>query len=175
MTATLTRPGSERAAVIRTAERICRLELAALPNAVRYARLHTADTLRAWGLTALHEPARLVVSELVTHAVTHAAPPPARPVVVLTLVLIGDRLGIEVWGGDMTPPGRRYAGPTTSGTQEHGQGLAPVEELAVRWNYTHPPRGGTTVWCELAIPPPRQREERPSLGSWRKGTGDDHH
>src|SRR6266498_876611 len=100
MSATLTRPGCERAAVIRTPERICRLELAALPNAVRYARLHTADTLRAWGLAALDEPARLVVSELVTHAVTHAAPPPARPVVVLTLVLIGDRLGIEVWGGD---------------------------------------------------------------------------
>jgi hypothetical protein len=55
------------------------LELAPLPGAVPCARLHAVSLLAEWRLRDLADDATLVVSELMTNAVTaSAALPPAR-------------------------------------------------------------------------------------------------
>ena len=55
------------------------LELGALPTAVPCARLHAVHVLRDWDLRDLSDDAALIVSELVTNAVTASAILPDRP------------------------------------------------------------------------------------------------
>ena len=65
------------------------IELAPLPSAVPCARLHAVHVLRDWHLRDLADDAALVISELVTNAVTASAVLPDRPPVSLRLVSDG--------------------------------------------------------------------------------------
>jgi anti-sigma regulatory factor (Ser/Thr protein kinase) len=100
------------------------------------------DTLAEWGDTQLVEAAALLVSELVTNAVTHAG---SEVHVVIGRGAAYAVLRVEV--GDFST-----APPTLGGFDLEamsGRGLALVEALADRWGVeTH--GSGKRVWFELA-------------------------
>ncbi len=83
--------------------------------------------------------AQLLVSELVTNAVEHAASAPT-----LTLSVDPQRLRVEVADDDPTPPVRRDPLPGELG----GRGLQLLDRLADRWG-SSPTAGGKCVWFEL--------------------------
>lgn len=83
--------------------------------------------------------AQLLVSELVTNAVEHAASAP-----VLTLSVDPQRLRVEVADDDPTPPVRRDPLPG----ELRGRGLLLLDRLADRWG-SSPTAGGKYVWFEL--------------------------
>jgi anti-sigma regulatory factor (Ser/Thr protein kinase) len=134
-----------------------RLELAAVPNAVRWARRHGAAVLEDWHLTTTQvETAQLLISELVTNAVKYAVAPDAIGSyvglvavrrVVLTLRRSEDRLLIEVFDADEHLPVLTQAEPDAEG----GRGLTLVDMLSEEWGSFIPPTGGKIVWCELAL------------------------
>jgi anti-sigma regulatory factor (Ser/Thr protein kinase) len=116
------------------------------PEGASIARRATARAAELWRLDReLTETALLLVSELVTNAIRHGAPP-----VRLSLHLDRARgngaLRVEV--SDSSP-----AAPTVSAAtpdQPGGRGLLIVQQLAARWG-SHVPasRLGKTVWFEL--------------------------
>jgi hypothetical protein len=135
--------------------------LGALPTAPGLARAFTALVLGGWDLargTGLDEVSALVVSELVTNVVRLAAGGDGSPryhadgrLTELWLRLMSDRalLRVEVW--DNLPasaggPAIRRAGPE----QEHGRGLAIVDQLSHRWGSDQlPGLPAKSVWALL--------------------------
>ncbi|SEP74141.1 Serine phosphatase RsbU, regulator of sigma subunit [Streptomyces sp. yr375] len=115
-----------------------------VPEASRHARRFTRRTLRAWGVpdTAM-DAALLVVSELVTNALTHTD---GR--VRLDLTLIERRLRVVVT--DASP--RSPVKPAAVGWQSTGgRGILLVEAVSAAWG-TVPVSGGKQVWGELLLP-----------------------
>jgi anti-sigma regulatory factor (Ser/Thr protein kinase) len=135
------------------------LTLAASPEAVPWARRHAVDVLHAWCADdELIQTVELLVSELVTNAVSCGTPPareeqsgdPAsfsrtfRPV-GLRLSYSSESTIIEVF--DTHPKSPELTFPEADA--EHGRGLLLVATLARQWNVyrtTH----GKVVWCEVA-------------------------
>ncbi|MFF8030201.1 MULTISPECIES: ATP-binding protein [unclassified Streptomyces] len=114
------------------------------PGAVRAARSAVRDQLRLWDLDSVGDLAALLVSELVTNALRHAAGPigvrlvrPSGPGVLL----------VEV--SDPLPdlPRERTARPE----DESGRGLQLLASASRRWG-ARPGGAGKTVWFELAVP-----------------------
>jgi anti-sigma regulatory factor (Ser/Thr protein kinase) len=100
---------------------------AATPTAARWARRHTAAVLAAWGACALESAVLQVVSELVANATARPIARCSPYTVVLTLRLLPDRISIEVFDPDPTPP------PVTAPARddaERGRGMAIVRALA---------------------------------------------
>lgn len=120
-----------------------RRELLAVPASVGLGRDLAKIQLRKWGLSFLVEDAALVVSELLTNAVT-ASP---RRVLGLEVYLLPHALMIEVSDPCEMPPRPRTAMPTDTG----GRGLRLVEHYALRWGTRWPPAGGKVVWAQMAI------------------------
>jgi anti-sigma regulatory factor (Ser/Thr protein kinase) len=130
------------------------LELGALPSAVPCARLHARQVLWEWGLHALTDTAELIVSELVTNAITASQDltgswyaghwtPGAPP---LRLWLHGDpqRITIQVWDGNDQLPTRH----ATELAAECGRGLLLVEALSEAWGSYRPREStGKVVWA----------------------------
>ena len=125
------------------------LELAGGAGAPREAR---AAVLTALGDHLSSEAARdvaLVVSELVTNSVQHAATGPAQ------------RLGIEVGVLDnrvliaVSDRGSPYVPRLTRRAPEapDGLGLMLVDRLARSWAVARDGAGATRVWCELSLHP----------------------
>ncbi|MEW2521150.1 ATP-binding SpoIIE family protein phosphatase [Actinacidiphila alni] len=112
-------------------------EFPARPESVPAARAAVSARLAAWDLTAHTFATELVVSELLTNAVTHARGP-----VGLRLIRDG-ALICEVSDGSDTAPHIRRAGPLDEG----GRGLFLVAEVADRWG-TRYSRDGKTIWVE---------------------------
>jgi len=105
------------------------------------ARRFTDAKLREWGLTTLAELARLLVSELVTNALTHTDRP-------RQLRLFCDRaFTVEVADEDASSPIQR--GPTEF--EEGGRGIRLVDQLAHRWG-SRATRHGKVVWFEMELP-----------------------
>lgn len=105
------------------------------------ARQFTRAKLREWKLSALTELAELLVSELVTNALTHTDRP-------RQLRLLYDRaLTVEVADSDTRTPVRR--GPDEF--EEGGRGIRLVDQLAHRWGSRATPHG-KVVWFELELP-----------------------
>lgn len=131
---------------------VSQLELAAQPDAVRWARRHSCDVLRAWRVSSEHvDTAALAISELVTNAVQYVirAVPAARPVrVSLTLRHRGTHLIVEVGDPAVRPPDPQGAAHLSA---ESGRGLLIVESISKEWGYFLPPTGGKVVWCVLAL------------------------
>jgi anti-sigma regulatory factor (Ser/Thr protein kinase) len=85
------------------------------------------------------EDITLCVSELVTNALDHAAPP-----IELRVALDRDRLRVEVQDNSRASPVRKDPLPTDF----RGRGLVFVACIAARWGF-HPSAAGKTVWAEF--------------------------
>ena len=133
------------------------MTLAAVPTAVRLARLFACHQLSQWGLSQLINEAELVTSELVTNAVNATGTTNPRPrwselrnlaLITIRLVVTVDSLVIEVWDRDPRPPVPQQP----EQADETGRGLLIVGSLCRRWHYFFPESGGKAVWGELVIP-----------------------
>jgi phosphoserine phosphatase RsbU/P len=120
------------------------LELPALPTAPSSGRAAAADLLALVVTPQALADTMLVVSELVTNAVRHAAPGPAA-VVELYLAVAADQIRAEVCdSGDgfrVEPVVVADLGATG------GRGLLLVNRFASRWGASTD--AGHTVWFEL--------------------------
>ncbi|CAL9343795.1 hypothetical protein SUDANB126_00333 [Streptomyces sp. enrichment culture] len=117
------------------------------------ARSFTRDTLRVWSLGHRCDDAALVVTELTTNAVTHAAPRCAgAPGVRLGFRLEPAHLLLAVSDPDDHPP--VHVPGTGSALEEHGRGLCIVDALSEAWGWTPTPPAGKTVWARLSVHPP---------------------
>jgi PAS domain S-box-containing protein len=124
-----------------TSDRVATWDLPADPAIVADARKKVAVRLRAWGLEDATFVTGLVVSELVTNAIRHAASP-------IQLRLIRDRTLIcEVSDGTSTAPHLRR-GPALD---EGGRGLLLVSRLTRRWGTRQTPHG-KIIWAEQVLP-----------------------
>ncbi len=143
------------------------LEFAALPDAVRCARLHVRHLVREWGVGGLAETAQLLTSELVTNAVQAMAGTEEPSAVGLRLSTDHVRILIEVWDGDPRPLAPRDPGKNEAPAPdaEGGRGLFLVSALSARWNWylTWRPEG-KVIWCVI-------EDERPAHGAIDRSAG----
>ncbi|WP_406723712.1 ATP-binding protein [Streptomyces sp. GD-15H] len=117
------------------------------------ARSFTRETLCGWSLDHCCDDAGLVVTELATNAVTHAAPRPAEvPNVRLGFRLHPAYLVITVSDADCRPP--VHTPDAGSPMEEHGRGLRIVDALSEAWGWAPAPPAGKTVWARLSTRPP---------------------
>ncbi|MDX2553593.1 SpoIIE family protein phosphatase [Streptomyces stelliscabiei] len=125
------------------AHRVASWELPADPALVAEARKTTTRQLGAWGLDELAFTTELVVSELVTNAIRHAAGP-------IRLRLVLERTLIcEVFDGGATAPHLRH--PRTS--DEGGRGLFLISQFTQRWGTRFLPEG-KVIWAEQSLADP---------------------
>jgi Serine phosphatase RsbU, regulator of sigma subunit len=111
------------------------------PSAVPEARRLVRGTLAEWGLAAFADTSELIVSELLTNAMSHAKAP------IEVRLLRGRSLVCEVTDGSFAPPLARVPGLDDDG----GRGMQLVNWLAYRWG-TRQTATGTVVWAEQRIP-----------------------
>lgn len=126
------------------AERRFRFELAAHPGSVAQARRLTRSRLSGWAVCEdACDAATLVVSELVTNAIVHAA----GQRVVCELQDVGDLVRIAVCD-EGCAPGEPRPSPRRP-DEEHGRGLLLVAAVSRAWGAqdTGP---GLLVWAEIA-------------------------
>lgn len=121
-------------------------------RSVGHARQFVAAAARGWGLAALEEDLRLIVSELVGNACRHAVPAdadPARSPVVLQVRLLRDRGAVVCMVADTSD-----AAPTPVDAHqfaECGRGLGLVAAFGTEWGWS-PIRGGKVVWVVCGGP-----------------------
>jgi anti-sigma regulatory factor (Ser/Thr protein kinase) len=131
------------------APQTCRLELelSAVPMPARVGRALTAELCRRCGMDELVPTAELVVSELVTNAVEHAAAG-GRDASRVTLSVSVTRRGVSIEVADSDPqaPAVRDAGPWDEG----GRGTFLVAAHSSSWGW-RPRPDGKSVWAELAL------------------------
>ena len=114
-------------------------------EAIRQARGAAADALERWRVPpATAGDVVLLVSEMVTNAILHGAP----PVRLRLRRAPGSALDLEVDDGAAVQPQPRQPTPD----DEHGRGLQLVAMLSSGWG-TRPRADGKTVWCRVALPP----------------------
>jgi hypothetical protein len=123
------------------ADRVATWDIPADPAMVARARKLATGQLRAWGLARAQHTTELVVSELVTNAIQHGAPP-------IQLRLIRDHTLIcEVTDASSTAPHLRRSRTL----DEDGRGLLLVCDLTHSWGTRHTTTG-KTIWCQQALP-----------------------
>ncbi|MEU2544136.1 SpoIIE family protein phosphatase [Streptomyces roseolus] len=110
-------------------------------SAVAPTRHAAEERVREWGLGVDPLTVELVVSELVTNAVRHGAPPYA-----LRLLRGESALTVEVRDGAATAPNLRHA----KAGDEGGRGLHICAMLADAWGVRYE-EDGKTVWAEIAL------------------------
>jgi anti-sigma regulatory factor (Ser/Thr protein kinase) len=115
------------------------------------ARAHLRAAISSWRLRVDVDVAVLLVSELVTNAVTHAddsAGPGPLPAVTMLVRCSGGALRVEVHdrSRDMPVP----ASPDVPDDSETGRGLMLVDTLAGEWGYFRTP-GGKAVYFTLPL------------------------
>jgi anti-sigma regulatory factor (Ser/Thr protein kinase) len=111
------------------------------PAAVGGVRARAIRQVEAWGVGELAMTTELIVSELVTNAIRHAAPP------IRLRMLRDSRLTCEVSDASSTAPRLRHA----RSTDEGGRGLFLVAQLAHRWGARYT-ADGKIIWAEQEIP-----------------------
>jgi hypothetical protein len=110
------------------------------PNQVPAVREQVAGVLAEWEVRdEAAEPVLLVVTELLTNALEHAAAP-----IRITLALGEAFVRVQVHDGAGEPPSPRTDGPA----HVRGRGLEIVETLALRHGWTPEPHG-KTVWADV--------------------------
>jgi hypothetical protein len=114
-----------------------RLDLGPLPGAVPCARAHAQQVLWEWGYDKLGEDAGLVVSELVTNAVTATRDLVPRSLAPARLWLASDTELVLILVGDTSPqpPVHVAAGPDS----DSGRGLRLVEAMSGPVGLVSPP------------------------------------
>ncbi|GAA1988266.1 SpoIIE family protein phosphatase [Catenulispora subtropica] len=111
------------------------------PAIVAATRAWAGRQLADWGMQEVAFTVELVVSELVTNAIRHGAPP------VQLRLIRGTALLCEVSDGSNTSPHLRRAQIFDEG----GRGLLLVAQLAQRWGTRHR-AVGKTIWAEFGLP-----------------------
>jgi len=110
-------------------------------TAAHEARALVVEPLEKWDLTSMVDTTQLLVSELVTNAITHAEGQ-------VTLRLIKERaLVCEVLDTSSAMPKLQQA----ASSDERGRGLQIVSKLSSRWGARRVP-AGKIVWCEIPVP-----------------------
>ncbi|MFH9953895.1 SpoIIE family protein phosphatase [Streptomyces roseolus] len=122
-------------------DRVASWTVPADPAAVAEARAWATRRLGRWGLTDLAMQTELIVSELVTNAIRHGAPP------VRVRLLCDARLTVEVTDATSTAPRLKHA----RSTDEGGRGLFLVAQMSHRWGARYTPTG-KIIWAELEVP-----------------------
>jgi anti-sigma regulatory factor (Ser/Thr protein kinase) len=136
----------------------CYLELRAVPVAVPIARRHVRNILQKWQIRALADTVELLVSEIVTNAVSASAsvtgqqdePGQQAGMLPVRLWLASDRhvVTIRVWDADHHRPRAQDAEPDT----ETGRGLLLVEALSAQWGcHVVEGQNGKIVWAVCAL------------------------
>lgn len=120
-----------------------RIRLAADPRAVAEARRQLRVTIAVWDVPVDAETAELLVSELVTNAVTHDG---AGAVIMAVRVARG-RLRVDVHDSSTALPHPQDDPPLDA---EDGRGLLLVDTLADEWGYYRTP-GGKAVYFSLDL------------------------
>ena len=119
------------------------IELAPRLQSAEAARRFVHDRCEDWGCTEMLEAATLIVSELVTNAIVHAATPAE-----LRAQWSNGVLRLEVMdNAEGSPPDPRIAAPE----DENGRGLLLVDALSSAWGVESTDRG-KVVWAEVANP-----------------------
>ncbi|MEU1308274.1 SpoIIE family protein phosphatase [Streptomyces cinnamoneus] len=123
------------------AGRIAAWDVPCEPSAVAGARAGITRQLTEWGLEETVFTTELILSELVTNAIRHAAGP-------IGVRLLYDRTLIcEVSDSSSTSPHLRYAADEDEG----GRGLFLVSQLSDRWGTRYYARG-KIIWAEQSLP-----------------------
>ena len=139
------------------------LDLGSLPGAVPCARAHVRQVLWEWGRAELGDDAGLVVSELITNAITacqylppYASLPPVR------LWLASDTELVLLLVGDASPRPPLHVDPGPG--DDRGRGLRLVQAMSSRWGWYPANTAGTVkvVWAEWDL---TQRSARTSANS----------
>src|SRR3954452_10589786 len=131
------------------------MSLAPDPGAPQQARRFIAATLEDLGLDEVREIAELLVSELVTNAVVHAASP-----VDVEVEIDDSGVLVRVRDADTGPLVMRAGGG--SELDEGGRGFLLVDRLAEAWGTEH--RGGRKcVWFRLATGAEQEPEPAPAV------------
>ncbi len=104
-----------------------------------------------WGLTQFSERVELLVSELLTNAVS--ASPTLEWITPVRFWLLSDEASVLVlvWDGNPQPPVRI----DTSELDEHGRGLLLVEALSDQWDWHATPALGGKIVTALVTEEPR--------------------
>lgn len=117
------------------------------PRSVGRARQLLAQHLDAWGLRHT-DSAQLIVSELVTNAVTHAHPPYGN-LIATRFERLESGVRIEVHDSNDNKPEHREA----SAEEESGRGMGLVDTLTGgHWGVSDRNGPGKTVWAICADP-----------------------
>ena len=113
------------------------------------ARYHSRLVLREWQLTELAGSAELLISELMTNAITADQATGVGSPVRLWLPADSARLLILVQDDSRHPPVR--TAPTTDA--ERGRGLVLVDAISSRWDWYVPQPGGSgkVTWALLEM------------------------
>ena len=123
-----------------SASKVAEWEVPQDPAAVAGVRGECGAQLREWGLGEIGFSTELIISELITNALRHAAPP-------ITVRLLHDlHLICEVSDGSSTSPRLRRAGATDEG----GRGLFLVAQFAQRWG-TRYTKDGKVIWTQQPL------------------------
>jgi hypothetical protein len=118
---------------------VVRVSLPFEPASAHTGREVVCEACRDWDVTPHLGDAELVVSELVTNAVRHAAPP-----LRLTVSLRGAYLHVAVRDASARLPRQRHSDDTG------GRGLSLVDIVTTAWGST-PAGEGKTVWAILRV------------------------
>lgn len=118
--------------------------LLALPSSVGLLRDYASAVLTKWGLEAMLDDVKLIVSELATNA---ASPKVAygRDITFRLALLRTGLILIEVTDPSPAKPEPRQA----ADTDIHGRGLFIVQHLADGFGHRDEPDGRKTVWATL--------------------------
>ncbi|HEV2375371.1 MAG TPA: SpoIIE family protein phosphatase, partial [Streptosporangiaceae bacterium] len=125
------------------ADLVATWDIPAEPAKVADARTLATDQLRAWGLARAEYTTELVVSELVTNAIRHGAPP------IQLRLIRDDMLVCEVTDASSTAPHLKRSRTL----DEDGRGLLLVCELTQSWG-TRQTTSGKTIWCQQVLSDP---------------------
>jgi anti-sigma regulatory factor (Ser/Thr protein kinase) len=121
-----------------------RIKLTADPRAAAEARKEIRVAIAVWDVPVDSEIASLLVSELVTNAVTHDG---AAGVVVMAIRCARGRLRVDVHDASGVLPELEQDTPADA---ETGRGLMLVDTLADEWGFYRTP-GGKAVYFSLTF------------------------
>lgn len=114
------------------------------------ARSFARDTLCGWSLGHRADDAVLVITELASNAVVHAAPAVAPDVPEIGLGLVRHPGHVMLTVSDPGDTMPAFAPSDGSALQEGGRGLCIVDALAEEWGWTPRLPAGKTVWAKLS-------------------------